>query len=192
VSFSVPRQNHRLERERRIEITARLLADGYRDGQIKRMVAAECGCRPLTVRGYIAEARRRLRAALGKGRDEHRAEALAWYQQMKRAASNDYHRIRAAQRIDELLGLEEPRPRQQQGESLSPEEFAERLEAFREAERRTLQGNLAELASDPEAYCLAREAARRVLAKKKRERKPGPEDENGSDGAGKPVSGGGQ
>lgn len=58
---------------------------------------------------YIARAKDRLLLHLGEAREEHRAASLAFYEGMIMSKKATYlERIRARERIDKLLGLEQP------------------------------------------------------------------------------------
>jgi len=103
----------RKELEERISITADMLSRGFRDGQIKKRVAAFYGCSPRSVERYLRRAREMLCDELagvdGGGRDIHRAQSLDFYRSVMRADETNHQlKMKAQERIDKILGLEQP------------------------------------------------------------------------------------
>ena len=100
----------RKEHDERVAICADMLARGFRNGAIKRRVAAFFDCSPRSVERYLRRARDRLVEELNEGdREEHRARALDQYRMLLRDdGTTPVVRLKAQERIDKILGLEAP------------------------------------------------------------------------------------
>lgn len=97
--------------EERVSIVADMLSRGFRDGQIKRRLAAFYGVSSRTAQRDLARAREDLRTALGGTLDDHRATSLDFYRSLLRSDSDDVPaavRVKAQEAIDRLLGLNAP------------------------------------------------------------------------------------
>lgn len=109
------------ELEARIEMTVKLISAGFHDGQVKRTVAKEYNCSTRTVEAYLRRAREILRDRRNRSREDLQAESMAYYESVlvsKSATPRD--RLFARKRIDELLGLEEPRRHEHSGPAGGP------------------------------------------------------------------------
>ena len=100
----------RKEHDERVAVCADMLARGFRNGAIKRRVAAFYDISPRTVERYLRRARDRLVEELEEGgRDEHRARSLDQYRMLLRDdGTTPVIRLKAQERIDKILGLEAP------------------------------------------------------------------------------------
>lgn len=96
------------ELEERIEFTAKLLAARYFKGDIKRALVARYSVDARTCERYLSRARELLIEWSGKSKDEHRNDALAFYESIIRSDASPADRMTAQGRIDKLLGLEAP------------------------------------------------------------------------------------
>ena len=97
--------------EERVSIVADMLSRGFRDGQIKRRLAAFYGVSSRTAQRDLARARDALRTALGGTLEDHRATSLDFYRSLLRSDSDDVPaavRVKAQEAIDRLLGLNAP------------------------------------------------------------------------------------
>jgi hypothetical protein len=97
------------ELEERIDFAYKLLCRRLYKSDIKRALKQRYSMPARTCEDYIARARERIVAETGESKPEHRAKSLAFYESVladpeEKAAD----RIRAQERIDKLLGLEEP------------------------------------------------------------------------------------
>ena len=95
----------------RIELVENLLGQGVKTGQIKRAIISQYGVAYGQVLIYIARARANIQKRFSQNKEEHRADSFSFYEAI--AAPNSKAsagaRLRARQRIDELLGLDAPR-----------------------------------------------------------------------------------
>jgi hypothetical protein len=94
--------------EERIERTREMLASGLQKRVIKRRLAKRYGVNPRTCETYLARARELIVQASGRARPEWRAESLAFYESViadRLASTRD--KVKARERIDKLLGLED-------------------------------------------------------------------------------------
>lgn len=100
----------RKEHDERVAVCADMLARGFRNGAIKRRVAAFYSCSPRSVERYLRRARDRLVEELNEGdRETHRARSLDQYRMLLRDdSSSAVVRLKAQERIDRILGLEAP------------------------------------------------------------------------------------
>ena len=100
----------RKEHDERVAVCADMLARGFRNGAIKRRVAAFYSCSPRSVERYLRRARDRLVEELNEGdRETHRARSLDQYRMLLRDDnSSAVVRLKAQERIDRILGLEAP------------------------------------------------------------------------------------
>ncbi len=98
------------EQAERIELVEGLLGQGARTGQIKRALKTQYGLEHAQSMVYIGRARDNIRKRFGKNREAHRADSFAFYEAMATATSKatPIVKLRARQRIDELLGLDAP------------------------------------------------------------------------------------
>ena len=97
--------------EERVSIVADMLSRGFRDGQIKRRLAAFYGVSSRTAQRDLARAREALRTELGGSLEDHRATSLDFYRSLLRSDSDDVPaavRVKAQEAIDRLLGLNAP------------------------------------------------------------------------------------
>lgn len=97
------------------------VAIGLHMGEIKTKGAEDWGVSRRTVEAYARRARARVAQALGKTREQHQGEGLAFYRmiiQDKQADVRD--RLMARKRIDEMLGLDEPRRTELSGPNGTP------------------------------------------------------------------------
>lgn len=91
-----------------------MLSLGWRKSEIKRLIRTAVGIwNPVpstrSIERYLARARENLLGQLGKSREEHRAEAVAFLQQAisdRNASWKD--RLSARDQLTRLLGLNEP------------------------------------------------------------------------------------
>lgn len=95
--------------EERVSIVADMLSRGFRDGQIKRRLAAFYGVSTRTAQRDLARARDSLRTALGGTLEDHRATSLDFYRSLLRSDDTPAAvRVKAQEAIDRLLGLNAP------------------------------------------------------------------------------------
>lgn len=97
------------ELEERVELVRTLLCSRYPKYKIKRLLKERYDVCPRTVENYLARARRELVEATGQGKDEHVADAYAFYLSIlenRETATRD--KLKAQERMDKLLGLEMP------------------------------------------------------------------------------------
>lgn len=109
VSMKNPGRTSKTDLEQRIELTHRLLASRARKGDIKKTLIARWGVSARTAENYLARARERILADSQQPREQHRANAIAFYESIigdMQASTRD--RIKAQERMDRLLGLEAP------------------------------------------------------------------------------------
>ncbi len=98
------REDHR---ESIVVFTQRLLEDRHNRSEIENIVGRHFRIKPVTVCKYLTKARKRLVEQTGKPKEEHIQDAYAFYVSVvrdKKQAMSD--RLKAAGRIDKLLGLE--------------------------------------------------------------------------------------
>ena len=94
----------------RIEFCRSMLLRRVPKNTIKRALRAKFGgeISANTIEGYLGRAREALLADVGRGRHNHRANALGFYESIvadPKVAPRD--KIKAQERIDKLLGLED-------------------------------------------------------------------------------------
>jgi hypothetical protein len=107
------RQPTDAELQARIDRCRQLLGQGKYDGEVKKIVAAQFKLSPRTVERYLRRARDLIVADTGRDKQEHRAESYAFYVEVRgNAKALPKDRLRAQERIDKLLGLEEPQRHQ--------------------------------------------------------------------------------
>ena len=102
----------------RLRMVADMLARGYRKADIKTVCKTRFGVCYRTVENYIRRARKMLLTELSTTREEQKARALDLYRGVTRdttGAVTVRERLLAQQRIDKILGLEEPLQIHQQG-----------------------------------------------------------------------------
>lgn len=105
-------QRHPIKAEKtaRIEYCRQLVAAGHYDGEVKRLAAEEFKISTRSVERYLKRARELILAESEKPKTEHRATSLAFYQKVVANENEETrNRLRAQQRIDELLALELPK-----------------------------------------------------------------------------------
>jgi hypothetical protein len=94
----------------RIELCRSMLLRRVPKSTIKKVIRQRFGAElsANTIEGYLGRAREQLLADVTRGRQNHRADALGFYESMlanPKVADRD--RIKAQERIDKLLGLED-------------------------------------------------------------------------------------
>lgn len=102
----------------RIRLVADMLARGYRKADIKTICRKKFGVGYRTVENYIRRAKGFLLKELSTTREDQKARALDLYRGVLRDSSGNItvrERLLAQQRIDKILGLEEPLTIHQQG-----------------------------------------------------------------------------
>ena len=87
-----------------------LVTETLLKSELKKRVRERYGIQnPRTIEEYITRARERLMTRLMRTKDEHRLESLSFYEGMLHStATTPTEKIRARERIDKLLGLEQP------------------------------------------------------------------------------------
>ena len=96
--------------EERVTEIEMMLGRAMRRGQIVRVISEKHVVDWRTVDSYISRARENMLKRLNKTREEHRYDGLTFYESV--ILSNEASiadKIRARQRIDEMLGLDSPR-----------------------------------------------------------------------------------
>lgn len=94
------------ERER-VELCRKLLASRASECDVERSAMREFGVGRRKARRYLALARQAMSAAAGRSREEHVAEAYAFYCSLIAGdRAKDADRLKAQERIEKLLGLE--------------------------------------------------------------------------------------
>jgi hypothetical protein len=93
----------------RIRTAKGLIERGLYDWEIKLLLSEKFECSKRTVERYIFKARALCRKDTGKDRESLRHDAIAFY----KSVVSDMHvspkdRLKAQERIDKLLGLEQP------------------------------------------------------------------------------------
>ena len=93
----------------RIKMAKGLLERGLYDWEIKLLIAEKEDVSKRTVQRYLTKARQLMRKDTGRDREELRHDAISFY----KSIISDQHaqprdRLKAQERIDRLLGLEEP------------------------------------------------------------------------------------
>jgi len=106
----VPRQPSKAELAERIEFVRALVSRRCLTSVIKAEFRSQFGdATHETILRYVSRARVQILADAARGRDEMRAESLAFYNGMLADPGASHRdRIRAQERIDKLLGLERP------------------------------------------------------------------------------------
>lgn len=102
----------------RVRLVADMMARGYRKADIKTICRKRFGVCYRTVENYIRRARKFLLSELATTREDQKARALDLYRGVIRDSSGNVtvrERLIAQQRIDKILGLEEPLTIHQQG-----------------------------------------------------------------------------
>lgn len=100
----------RKERAERTAYVARLWSSGLFKHEVLALAARKFGMQPRCVERYLCRARRLAVAQTKKPKDQLRGQALQRYLKIARGKdTSDRDRLRALERIDVLLGLEEPR-----------------------------------------------------------------------------------
>lgn len=102
----------RVLRDQLVEMTAQMLAKGFRKFQIKAALREHAGYRMpgRTCEDYLSRARKALVAELDQPKENHSAEAVEFYKSEMRDLNNPpLARLTARTRLDQLLGLDAPR-----------------------------------------------------------------------------------
>lgn len=114
----------RAEHRERVDNVEKMMTLGWRKSEIKRLMKMKYGVSHRSVHRYMACARKRMLEATQKPREEHIADAYAFYQRAKRDEdSTAVSRIKAQERIDKLFGLEAHTRSVTMGVSLTPQEI---------------------------------------------------------------------
>lgn len=98
--------------EARIEEVVVMLSKGMRTGKIKRLIGNRYLVKHRQINLYIARARARIYARRDSPRNEIQADSLAFYELVASGGIKDSSvrdRLVARKRVDELLGLDEPK-----------------------------------------------------------------------------------
>ena len=98
--------------ELRVEEVVVLLSKGKRTGEIKKLIGNRYGVKYRQIADYIARARARIYQRRDQDRGEIQADSLAFYEMVAGgglAGASVRDRIIARKRVDQLLGLDEPR-----------------------------------------------------------------------------------
>lgn len=98
--------------ELRVEEVVVLLSKGKRTGEIKKLIGNRYGVKYRQIADYIARARARIYQRRDQDRGEIQADSLAFYEMVAGgglAGASVRDRIIARRRVDQLLGLDEPR-----------------------------------------------------------------------------------
>lgn len=91
----------------RVELCRKLLALRASECDVERAAMQQFGVGRRKARRYLALARRAMSAAAGRSRDEHVAEAYAFYGSLiADRHAKDADRLKAQERIEKLLGLD--------------------------------------------------------------------------------------
>jgi hypothetical protein len=96
------------EMEERVDYTARMLARRVVKSDIKRELKSRYGVTARTCEEYLSRARGVVLSWTGKAKAEHRVDSLAFYESVLQGDASVAEKIKAQERIDKLLGLEEP------------------------------------------------------------------------------------
>lgn len=115
------------ELKERIELTAHLLGQGLRKGEIKRELKARFKNRdgtPISARtceAYLTRARRLLVEKSGVSKQEH-ARRSSWFYLsiLWNPSASTAHKLRARENLDRLLGLDPPKQVELQGSRAAP------------------------------------------------------------------------
>jgi hypothetical protein len=98
------------ELEKRIEEVELLMARGARPSQIHAAICKKYGIHWNSVNRYMVRARKNIQKRFARSREQHRADSFTFYESMIMAGdASPGAKIRARQRIDELLGLDAPK-----------------------------------------------------------------------------------
>lgn len=98
----------RAEMNERWDHTVFLLSCGLTKGQVKRELKAKYGVSARTAERYIAASRRIITNVHGVARSEMIANSVAFLQNVMRTAERDSDKIKAAESLAKLLGLNAP------------------------------------------------------------------------------------
>lgn len=140
-----PIKPDRAGHEERVDLALRLIASGLHDGRIKRLIAAQYDCSPRTVERYLRRARQIIFERRNRTKGELQAESMAFYERiLADSKSSNREKLLARRRIDQLLGLEEPKRHELSGPNGGP--IQSQVSARDQA---------AAIMSDPEAMELA-------------------------------------
>jgi len=107
-----PKRPTREELAERVELARHLLAMGCRKSYIKKRLRKKYGdLDHATIERYLTRAREEILAATGVPRPEHRGWSLAFYGAIRsNLRFGAKERLKAQERIDKLLGLEDKSP----------------------------------------------------------------------------------
>ncbi len=93
----------------RVRLCRRLLASGFRDNEVRHMIARQFGLSPNTVNSYIARGRKEMREETGLDTETLRAMSVEFYLSVVRDQTASHRdKIRAMTQHDKLLGLSMP------------------------------------------------------------------------------------
>lgn len=104
--------------QERVDFCVELLANRFYKSQIKAAFRAKFGdktpgAKPIaftSIEVYLVRAREQMRKNLEQSQKEHAEKAVAFYEQIIRSSKTPYHvKVRAQERLDMILGLEEAR-----------------------------------------------------------------------------------
>lgn len=97
------------EHAERVAATRYFLERGFKDGEIKRLIASQTGCNTRTVEKYLALARKEMLEEHGHTKAEHEVDALEFYAGIaKNNGQKTRDRILARNAMDKILGLNKP------------------------------------------------------------------------------------
>lgn len=143
----------RVEQEERIEFVCKAIGQGFRKSEIKRMVIAKYQVTARTVENYLARARERLREHVEGTIEDHRSEAIEFYQSILRSKDSSARvKVQARKRIDQIIGLDAPRKQEIAGKDGGPIEVA--------ATRSDRDRAFIEMANDPQTAAALAQVAK--------------------------------
>jgi len=94
----------------RVDFALDLISKGKRDGEIKKAMIETYGIKWRQANIYISRARRELIARRNRTREEMQAYAMSFFEEIIADETKPAKiRLFARKRLDELLGLEEPK-----------------------------------------------------------------------------------
>jgi hypothetical protein len=102
-------KTNRAEQEKRERVCFKMVADGYSITDIKRVMKSQYQLGWRAIINYIAKARAELRAESGMAKDDLVAASLGRYFDLYHTAQSIRDKTFINQRIDELLGLQQPK-----------------------------------------------------------------------------------
>ena len=113
------------ERRRRIELIVRMLASGYRHGEIKQQLARAYGMKPRSIERYITAAKKEMVEAVeAEDKNEIVSRHVEFYRQCLRDTSAEWRdRLRAAQQLEQLMSLQQATRVELTGKDGGPVEY---------------------------------------------------------------------